>query len=140
MVARLERGPTVWTVFDDERVCVRARRGGGYVYVAAWVKPERARVPLGWKVATAGVVEWMLDDAERMAWVSTVLTRHAGGDWGDVDAEDARANDEALRDGGRLLSAWRLPEHARGSAPDDRLWVLTEADRSVTTLMWPSDY
>ena len=62
--------------------------------------------------------------------------------WGDVDAEDWRENDRSLAEGARLLSAYRLPDPLRAAigAPSDRLWTITEADRSVTTLLWPSEY
>ncbi len=61
------------------------------------------------------------------------LARHLRGDWGDVDGADRRANDHALLHGGRLLSAYML-------AGNTKLWVITEADRAVTTLLLPSDY
>ena len=60
------------------------------------------------------------------------LARHQAGDWGEVGAADRSANDEALRCGGMLLSAYTT---ARGV----RLWVITEADRSVTTLLLPEE-
>ena len=62
----------------------------------------------------------------------TALRRHASGDWGDLSPEDAMANDSALREGGRLLSAYGQGTH--------RFWVITEADRSLTTLLLPDDY
>jgi hypothetical protein len=55
------------------------------------------------------------------------LARHAACDWGDVDAEDRAANDRALVDGARLLSAYGLPDGTT-------IWVITEADRSVTIM------
>ncbi len=61
-----------------------------------------------------------------------LLDRHAGGDWGDVPLADARANDHALGRGGRLLSAYETPS---GSA-----WIVTEADRSSTTVLLPEEY
>ncbi len=64
--------------------------------------------------------------------VFTALCRHASGDWGDLCPEDTLANDDALDHGGRLFSAY-------GQAPD-RFWVITEADRSVTTVLLPEDY
>lgn len=64
--------------------------------------------------------------------VLTALRRHAAGDWGDLCPEDAMANDTALRQGGRLFSAY-------GRAAD-RFWVITEADYSVTTVLLPEDY
>lgn len=61
------------------------------------------------------------------------LERHCTGDWGEVCAEDARLNDEAVMDGSRLLSAYPLPS-------GERLWIITEADRSATTLLLPQEY
>ena len=59
--------------------------------------------------------------------------RHAAGDWGEVDAEDWSLNDQAVLDGTRLLSAYR-------TLKGEKLWVITEADRSSTTLLLPSEY
>jgi hypothetical protein len=64
--------------------------------------------------------------------VLTALRRHASGDWGDLCPEDTLANDAALHHGGRLFSAYGQGQH--------RFWVITEADRSVTTVLLPTDY
>lgn len=61
------------------------------------------------------------------------LARHASGDWGDVCAEDARANVAALADGTRLLSAYHLADRTK-------VWIITEADRSATTVLLPEEY
>ena len=61
------------------------------------------------------------------------LIRHANGDWGDVCKEDWKSNDEALKNGERLLSEYKLPD-------DRRIWIITEWDRSATTLLFPEDY
>lgn len=62
------------------------------------------------------------------------LRRHLGGDWGDLDESDRRQNDAALRSGeDRLFSSYQV-------APDLKLWMITEWDRSVTTLLLPSEY
>lgn len=62
------------------------------------------------------------------------LRRHAAGDWGDVCAADAKLNDAAVRDGSRILSAYR-------TSAGDKLWIITEADpREVTTILLPSEY
>jgi len=63
----------------------------------------------------------------------SLLDRHARGDWGDLDEHDRRENDRALLAGDRLLSAYALPDGTR-------VWVITEADRSATTLLLPEDY
>ena len=55
------------------------------------------------------------------------------GDWGLLEDEDWALNDEALREGGRLFSAY-------GTSKGQRLWVITEADRSVTTILLPQEY
>lgn len=61
------------------------------------------------------------------------VRRHLAGDWGDVSADDAAANDAALREGDRVLSAYK-------TRLGTKLWVITVADRSVTTVLLPSDY
>ncbi|CAJ0723232.1 hypothetical protein [Ralstonia pickettii] len=62
------------------------------------------------------------------------LCRHLNGDWGDLDDSDRRQNDAALRSGeDRLFSSYQV-------APDLKLWIITEWDRSVTTLLLPSEY
>lgn len=61
-----------------------------------------------------------------------LLARHANGDWGDVDGHDRRENERALRDGARLLSAYETPV--------GRAWIITEADRSSTCVLLPSEY
>jgi hypothetical protein len=63
----------------------------------------------------------------------TLLRRHASGDWGDVDADDARENERSLAHGWRLLSAYRLSDGTK-------LWTITEADRSSTCLLLPEEY
>lgn len=71
-----------------------------------------------------------------------LLGRHMTGDWGDVCAEDAQANNEALQTGGRLFSVYALPVPDGGSealAPI-KIWIITEADRSATTLLLPDEY
>jgi hypothetical protein len=85
------------------------------------------RFPLGQVAITANASLRLSTEA-----VFTALSRHAAGDWGDMCPEDTLANDIALDHGGRLFSAY-----GQGA---DRLWVITEADRSVTTVLLPEDY
>jgi len=86
--------------------------------------------PLGQTVATPGALA-LLDRAAANA--STLLTRHQTGDFGDIDEADRVANANAIRHGARILSAYVL---GRGA----RIWIITEADRSVTTLLLPEEY
>jgi len=85
------------------------------------------RVPLGELVITGNASARLTTEE-----VLTALRRHTSGDWGDLCPEDTLANDEALHQGGRLLSAYGQGEH--------RFWVITESDRSATTVLLPEDY
>lgn len=68
-----------------------------------------------------------------MAEIMIALRRHATGDWGEICPGDRRANDDALREGTRLFSVYR--NHA-----GEKFWIITEADRSATTVLMPEDY
>ncbi|EXJ12278.1 hypothetical protein [Imhoffiella purpurea] len=63
----------------------------------------------------------------------SLLQRHVRGDWGDLTTEDIEANRLALREGFRLLSSYRITDGVK-------VWIITEADRSVTTVLLPEDY
>jgi hypothetical protein len=63
----------------------------------------------------------------------TLLDRHVSGDWGDLDSEDKARNERALLDGDRLFSSYKVSEHAK-------VYVITEWDRSQTTILLPSEY
>ena len=65
--------------------------------------------------------------------VQTALLRHASGDWGELEAEDRQANESALRSGGRLLSAYQ-------DGNGIRFWIITEANRQISTVLLPEDY
>jgi len=67
-----------------------------------------------------------------MADLYAGLERHQNKDWGDLGNEDKRSNDRAVKHGGRVLSAYK--------AQGIKFWIITEADRSVTTLLLPEDY
>ena len=82
---------------------------------------------LGRVGATPGVL-----DAVSMEELRSLLRRHAAGDWGDCGAEDAERNDLALANGARLLSVYETP--------GGKVWLITEADRSATTALLPSEY
>jgi hypothetical protein len=85
-------------------------------------------LPLGRTVITPNALEQL-----RPEDVPTALARHASGDWGEVDAEDWGANDLSVEDGRRILSAYR-------DAHGVKFWIITEADRSATTVLLPEDY
>lgn len=90
---------------------------------------------LGQIVATPAALE-AINSASETAL--SFLQRHASGDWGDVCPEDAAANELALEDGSRILSAYK-------TATETRIWVITEAQddsghRAATTIMLPEEY
>jgi hypothetical protein len=85
------------------------------------------RFPLGQLVVTRAAASRLTPDE-----IADGIVRHARGDWGDISPEDAAENELALREGFRLLSAYGRGER--------RYWVITEADRSATTILLPDDY
>lgn len=89
------------------------------------------RFPSGKVVLTPGASQ-ALRENEGCALLD-YLIRHLTGDWGNVDEQDRKANDDALRLGTRLLSAYELPDN-------QTLWIITEADRSATTALLPEEY
>ena len=95
-------------------------------------EPSRAKIicfPLGHLVATPGA----LDLLDRMAVnASELLQRHQRGDWGDVPPEDAVENELSIVNGNRILSSYTVG--------GERIWIITEADRSSTTLLLPEEY
>ena len=94
-----------------------------------------AKFDLGHVVATPGALKALEDAGQEPSFF---LDQHASGNWGSVNAEDWRLNDEALMDGGRLLSVYQT---LRGA----KLWIITEAadddgNRDATTILLPYEY
>jgi hypothetical protein len=89
-----------------------------------------AKFALGRTVATPGALEALAANGQTPA---EFLDRHVRGDWGQVCAGDGQLNDEAILNGDRILSAYIL-------ANRERLWIITEADRSSTCVLLPSEY
>jgi hypothetical protein len=88
------------------------------------------KYPLGQIVATPAALKALEAACQAPA---DFLDRHVRGDWGDVSKGDARLNDAAVRDGERILSAYQ-------TSAGERLWIITEADRSSTCLLLPEEY
>jgi hypothetical protein len=87
-----------------------------------------ASFPLGIVVITPNALDQILP-----ADVQRGLHRHQAGDWGELDEHDRQENETALRIGLRLLSSYRATNGVT-------FWIITEADRSATTLLMPGDY
>lgn len=86
--------------------------------------------PLGRLVATPGAIDALAAARQTPA---EFLHRHQCGDYGVVDGDDRKANDDAVRCGERVLSAYLLTDGVK-------VWVITEADRSSTAILLPSEY
>lgn len=92
------------------------------------IRSNEPRFPLGQLVITTNAASRLSDDD-----VKAAIRRHAGGDWGDVGEEDWQENDRSLAEGYRILSAYVAQDSTR-------FWIITEADRSATTVLLPEDY
>ena len=91
---------------------------------------------VGQVVTTPGAQE-----ACTLVYMMWCLRHHVRGDWGAVCAEDAETNNDALQHGGRILSAYPIdPAKPCKGFGDNTLWIITEAHRSVTTFLLPSEY
>jgi hypothetical protein len=88
-----------------------------------------APLPLGRVVATPGALN-LLERSGGHPF--DYLARHATGDWGDLCAFDRRQNEIALREGYRIFSSYEVLA--------GRVWIITEADRSITTILLPEEY
>ena len=86
--------------------------------------------PLGQVVATPGAIR-ALEEASTGS--NTLLRRHQRGDWGKLSVADKEMNEQAVEDRVRLFSSYEL-------RTGKRVWVITEADRSSTTILLPSEY
>ena len=85
---------------------------------------------LGRVVATPGALRVLSEEGEEPL---RYLLRHASGDWGDLDAHDRRENQRSLKNGWRIVSSYSLGDGLK-------VWIITEADRSYTTILLPSEY
>jgi hypothetical protein len=93
-------------------------------------KNNDCKFRLGEIVATPNALR-ALEDANQVP--EEFLARHAAGDWGEVSSEDWNENELSVRKGFRLLSSYVL-------LTGKKIWIITEADRSATTLLLPEDY
>ncbi len=106
-------------------------------------KPYRVPFPLGQTFLSSGVHHAIQDNPAFAVFVQRRLSEHAQGRWGDLDDEDCQANDQALDDGSRLLSAYLFDPTAAPVgeyAGETKVWIITEADRSSTTVLFPREY
>lgn len=101
-----------------------------------------SKLTLGRVLTTRGVMQAMSglkidgSDWDAVGWLTNCLTRHRTGDWGNVCPEDAALNDEALVTGKRIVSCYMAPSDCQFA----KVWIITEADRSATTVLLPEEY
>jgi len=93
-------------------------------------KTSMARFELGRTVITPGAIE-ALEHSGQMA--IEFLRRHVAGDWGELSDDDVKENEFSLEHGFRLLSRYQTSQ-------GERFWIITEADRSATTILLPNEY
>lgn len=99
-------------------------------------------------VVTNAIDRWIKNSADdgaqfelRRAYVELCLTRHFSGDWGDnMPIEDMLSNEEAINECSRVMSCFTYPYATDEDDDGVRIWIITEADRSVTTVLFPDDY
>ena len=85
---------------------------------------------LGQVVMTHGAIDALTESGQTP---ETFLRRHVIGDWGNVCSDDAKANEDAIAEGLRILSAYKTDT-------GQKLWIITEYDRSLTTILLPAEY
>ena len=101
------------------------------------MKERKKKFDPGRIVVTRGEKKKMQNDDIFASYVDNCILRHLTGDWGDLDPEDAALNDKALESGeDRIFSAYKY-ESIRN---EGKIWIITEWDRSVTTILFPSEY
>lgn len=92
----------------------------------------------GQMVQTSRIFDASCEHQPFFTFIRSSIARHLRGDWGDCCQEDQGSNDTALQDGGRLFSVYHIPDGLCGL--ESKIWIITEADRSYTTILFPSEY
>lgn len=117
-----------------------ARKKGEW-YIGAWslaggkiTKIDENKFQIGQLYTTAGVDSRMHEDSGFSSFVYNSVNRFIDLDWGDTCEKDAKSNEEALLDGNRILAVYNYKK------TDEKIWIITEAGRSVTTILFPEEY
>lgn len=107
---------------------------------AKTTKDQEPKFSLGKVFVTAAINDVLSVEKAFEEFVNASISRHHRGDWGDCSEEDAQFNDEALQNGTRIFSVYLLPENLKWVSREEKIWIITEADRSSTMVLWPSEY
>jgi hypothetical protein len=96
-----------------------------------------AKFQLGRLYCTAGVAALENENPAFRSHIWRALARYIEGDWGEMSAADKASNNAAIStpDGERVFAAYKNKDH-----PDWKIWIITEADRSATTVLFPDEY
>jgi hypothetical protein len=103
---------------------------------------------LGQLVTTRAVSYLQEINKEFYIFIIKCLTKYLKHDWGDLEKEDKQMNDDAVKSGERILASYKFPDNAPWTddalnmygGKEDRIWIITEWDRSVTTILFPGEY
>lgn len=98
------------------------------------MKPTKQRFQTGEIIFTRGVYDRMLSDRSFREFVQLSIGKYLGCDWGDTCDEDWKRNDEAIQDGNRIFAVYK------NSSMDVTILIITMADRSITTVLFPHEY
>ena len=96
-------------------------------------------IQLGTVLATRAIEQEMRETYGFEEFCNRCMARHYYMDWGDISEEDKKLNDMAVKTGDRLLSAYDIPKELC-IGYEKKIWIITEADRSATTVLFPSEY
>lgn len=88
---------------------------------------------IGQLVATHGVVDFTQENEGFASFIGSCLGEYTNCRWGDTCAEDSAMNDEALSSGGRIFAVYKYSDEVS-------IWIITEADRLYTTILFPHEY
>lgn len=94
---------------------------------------------IGKVVCTRAVWETMEENEVFKRFVSGCLSRYILYDWGDTCPEDWKLNNQAVRDGDRVMAVYNIPDEIEDIF-ENQFWIITESNRTVTTMLFPSDY
>ncbi len=84
-------------------------------------------------VMTRNVHQRSVNDAKFLLFIEQSMERYVNADWGDTCKEDAKRNDDAIKNGERILAVYKYNA-------ETTIWIITEADRSATTILFPDEY
>lgn len=96
---------------------------------------------LGTTVMTNGVnIDIAETEMRLLTFINKCLARYQKCDWGEMCQEDIDANNQAINEGARVFASYKLPDDLRVDTGEEKIWIITEWDRSYTTILYPSEY